>query len=532
MNRFRMTAWMASGVLLLLPAGVAAASPEAPLAGLPQAVEESMREWRVPGLAMAVVRDDEILFQGGFGTRRTGAEEPVDTGTLFAIGSASKAFTATALAMLVDEGKVDWDAPVVDYMPGFRLSDPWISEHVALRDMLSHQTGLPGADILWVWSEGYLSREELVGRLRHQPITLPFRAKFEYNNLVYLASGRVIPAVTGLSWDNFVRRRIFEPLGMEASSTSVAALEGKSNVARPHLIEGGEVVEIPYRNIDAIASAGAINSNVEDMVKWVRFQLDGGKVGETPLLRKEALDALRKPRFAMPIPEPFEPMPGAHFLGYGMGWFLHDYRGVKLVEHGGNIDGMTSLVALIPEKRIGLVILTNLNTTRIREVLMYTVFDRLLGLPPTDWNAHFLDLEREVREKARGVREEKAKARREGTSTSLPLEAYAGVYHSDFYGDVLVTLDGGALSFGYQDRAVPLEHWHFDTFRRPYYSIEAPGIELVTFALGPEGTVAALTDDVMGRFERVGEEGPEERGAGAAFEAEIDAPAHGWRRGA
>ena len=473
------------------------------LDSLPEYTRHSMDLWQVPGLAMAVVQDGQVIFENGFGVTEVDAKGAVTPETMFAIGSASKAFTVAALGMLADEGKLEWTAPVINYMPGFRLADPWVTRNITLTDMLSHRTGLKGADILWIWNPGYLKRDDIISRMRFEPQAMPFRAQWHYNNLMYLASGQVIPAIEKRTWDAFIEERIFRPLGMDSSNTSVTSLEGMQDVAMPHFMEADRVARIPYRNIDSIAPAGAINSNIKDMIQWLKLQLGCGSIDGKALIRPGTMQAMRSPRISMPIPYPFAPFPGAHFLGYGMGWFLHDYHGVKVVEHGGNIDGMTAQVAMIPEINIGLVILSNMNTTRIREVLMYYIFDRLMDRPVQDWNSHFKDLDRENLQRVQEAIEKKTGERKTGTSPTLPLKEYAGPYHSHLYGDIVIRQHEKQLTFTYQDRGVPLMHWHYDSFQRPFYSIEDPGIELVTFRLSPEGSIEALHDDVMGEFKKI-----------------------------
>lgn len=485
--------------LLLLPTSAARAGA-ADLAGLENYVRQSMKEWQVPGLALAVVERGRVVFSQGFGLREVGKTGPVTPRTIFAIGSSTKAFTATALAMLVDEGRIKWDAPVMGYLPGFRLADPWVSAHISLRDLLSHRSGLKGQDILWVWRAGYLSRNQLVHRLRYEPLAFPFRSQWHYNNLMYLTAGQTLAAVAGKSWDEVIRQRIFTPLGMTNSNTSVRELKGLSNVASPHLTEGGKPVAISYRNVDSIAPAGAINSNLEDMTRWLRFQLAGCELKNRALLKKDTVRVMRSPQISMPIPYPVATVPGAHFLGYGLAWFLHDYHGVKLVEHGGNIDGMTALVAIIPERQSGLVILSNLNTTRLREVLMYHLCDRLLGRPPRDWNPHFLALAQKTQAGVEKAMADKRASRQKGTKPSLALEAYQGRYHNPLFGPISIELEHGRLVFSYQGRSVALTHWQHDSFKRPNWSVEEPGIELVGFGLGPDGKPAWLQDDTMGKF--------------------------------
>ena len=280
------------------------------LDGLEDYVNKSMRTWQVPGLALAVVQDGQVVFSQGFGVRKTGEAAPVDPQTMFAIGSSTKAFTATALAMLVDQGKLTWDGPVARVLPGFSLADPWVSRHLSLRDMLSHRSGLKGADILWVWNQDHLTRGQLISSMRYESLSYPFRSQFHYNNLMYLAAGQVIPAVTGKTWDAFIKARLFAPLGMTNSNTSIRQLSGKDNVASPHLMAEGKIRPISYRSVDMIAPAGAINSNIVDMAKWVEFQLAGCSwearlwSSPTPSCRCARL------RSACPSPIPAPPCPG------------------------------------------------------------------------------------------------------------------------------------------------------------------------------------------------------------------------------
>ncbi len=470
---------------------------------LDQYVVGSMQRWQVPGLALAVVEDGRLVFSKGFGRRDILVDEPVTPTTMFAIGSASKAFTSTALGMLVDQGKISWDKPVEDYLPGFRVKDPWVSRNINLRDMLSHRTGLKGADILWVWKEGYLSREQLVESIRYEAQAFPFRSQWHYNNLMVLAAGQVVPAVTGLSWDDYIKENIFRPLGMNASNTSVRALTGIEDVACPHLLQSGKVVGIAYRNIDRIAPAGSINSNITDMVQWLNFQLAEGHWKGQILLQPRTVLTIRSPQITMPIPYPVDAVPGAHFLGYGLCWFLHDYHGVKVVEHGGNIDGMTAMVAMVPERKSGLVVLCNLGTTRIREVLMYKIFDIILGLPETDWNPHFLRLEESSQKAVAKANEEKRCARINGTKPSLPLSSYAGRYHNDQMGELYITAASDRLFLSYQGRTVDLSHWHYETFLLPEWNIEDPAIDLLTFEVGSSGVVESLHEESLGTFSKV-----------------------------
>jgi CubicO group peptidase (beta-lactamase class C family) len=423
------------GVLCVLLAAIAvpAAGQARPLEGFDELVGRALRELAHPGVAIAVVRGDSVVYARGFGVRRLGDPAPVDERTLFAIGSASKAFTGLAMAMLVDEGKVAWDAPVTDYLPDLVLSDPYVTRQLTIRDALTHRSGLARTDLVWI--SGQFDADELLRRLRFVPVT-GFRSQYGYQNLMYLAAGKVVAKASGLaSWNAFVEQRIFAPLGMGASSTSVRALAGQANVARPHAVIDDTLRAVPFRDADVVGPAGSINSNAVDMARWLRFQLGDGK----PLLSGRALAETRTPQFTLRRTA----RPGGregHFSAYGAGWFLEDYHGRFVVHHGGNIDGMTSLVAFLPDERVGVAVLTNMNGSPLPTALVYTVFDRFLGRPPRDRVAELVEARTRAAARAAEAEARLESERAKGTSPSLALARYAGVYADSASGDVRVAV--------------------------------------------------------------------------------------------
>ena len=488
--------------LLLLLAGPPAHAQQAPLAGLDEYVNKAMKDWGVPGVAIAVIKDDRIVLAKGYGVRELGKPEPVDERTLFAIGSSSKAFTAAAIAMLVDDKKLKWDDPATQYLPGFQLYDPYVTRELTVRDLLTHRVGLERGDQLWYATT--LDRDDILRRIRYLPPSSSVRSKFGYQNIMFLAAGKIVKSVSGQEWDDFVRERIFVPLGMKDTGTSVRTLSGSPDVATPHSKFEGQVVPIPYRNIDNIAPAGSINSNVLDMAQWVRLQLGNGTCEGKQLISPGAAKEMATPQTIIRLEGQMAALyPEAHFLTYGMGWFLSDYRGRKLVEHGGSIDGMRALVAMIPEEKVGVVILTNLSGTILSIPLAYRIFDAYLGAAPRDWSAEMLKTMGTLEEQVRAVAAKQEAERVTGTKPSLALDKYAGDYRSEMYGDATVAFDNGTLTLRRGPNFIgKLEHWHYDVFRVTWNDRQM-GKQFVSFRLDQKGRVAEMNMENLADFRRV-----------------------------
>ncbi len=496
-----------AALAVLLSTATPAAAQPAPLDGLDDYVEETLEAWGVPGLGLAVVKDGRVVHARGYGVRDVEEGSPVDEHTIFAIGSSSKAFTTASLAMLADEGELSWDDPATRHLPGLELHDPYVTRELTVRDLVTHRSGLPRCDRAW-YGTSY-DREEVLRRVRFCEPSWSFRSHFGYQNIMFLAAGEVVSEVSGTRWDTFVERRLFDPLGMERSSTSVDSLEGMANVASPHEEIDGEVRPVPWRDIDNIGPAGSINSSVAEMARWVRLQLDEGVFGGDTLISAGAVEEMHAPQTLIEPDSPMRQALGArgHFLAYGLGWFLHDYEGVKIVEHGGAIDGMRAQVAMVPEEDLGMVLLTNRGGTSPVTPLMYRIVDAYLDVPETDWSTRFKaiadSMEAEGEKRERELRE----ARKEGTSPSLDLAAYAGTYADSLYGEVEVREEGDGLSVAYHSLEADLEHWHLDTFRaawrNPLVAQQGLSGSLLTFRLDARGEVEALEVPGMGTFDRV-----------------------------
>ena len=424
-------------LLLVLPSSQFGYAQEAPSKDFDEYVNKALKDWDVPGLAIAIVKNDQIVFAKGYGVRKLGDPTPVDEKTLFAIGSSSKAFTSASIAMLVDEGKLKLDDPATKYLPGFQLFDPYVTRELTVRDLLCHRSGLERGDFLW-YGTSY-SRDEIVQRVRYLKPSWSLRSKFGYQNIMYLAAGQIVAGVSGKRWDDFIRERIFKPLGMTSSSTSINDLKNAADVATPHSKLGTHVEIIPWRNIDNIAPAGAINSNAVDMAQWVRLQLGEGVYKGQRLISSGGAKEMHTAQTVIRMEPPWTLFhTDAHFLNYGLGWFLHDHRGRKVVEHGGNIDGMTALVAMIPEEKLGLVILTNMNGTQLPSAIAGRVYDLFLGVQPRDYSAESLKTQNALLEQARETQKKVVESRVKGTSPTLALDQYAGAYTDEMYGDARV----------------------------------------------------------------------------------------------
>lgn len=448
-----------------------------------------MTAWKVPGAAVTIVQGDSGVYVKGFGVRDIRTGKPVDAGTLFDIGSCSKAFTAAAIAMLVDEGKMRWDGKVRDYIPFFHLRDPLADEDVTLRDLLTHRTGVPSPDLLF---DTPFSREEMIRRLAYAKSSAGFRALFQYNNLMYVAAGYAVGEAAGATWGQFVRRRIFHPIGMRDSDTSAIQAQQSPDFAAPHIQKAdGAVVAIPWRNIDVVGPAGSINSSARDMAKWIALQLNDGVFNGRRLISKKSMDEMHTPQIVVPnggIKTAF--FPDSALLSYGFGWFIEDYRGHRLILHPGDINGFSALVVLIPELHAGYAVLINLGSGGVtyRQVLGYHIADLLLGLPEVDWSTRFHKLQASFAAEGRKQEESWESKRNPDTHPSRDPAAYAGTYRNPLYGEASISVRDAKLALRFYAIASPLEHFQYDTFL-----VHFEGKHRLTFTLDADGNVASFT---------------------------------------
>ena len=494
----------ARGAALSAALTLAAASLPAqagPPPGLDREAARALREFQVPGLAVGIVKDGRVVHTAGYGVRRMGDTARVTPRTLFQIASNTKAFTAAALAMLVDSGKVSWDDRVVEHLPWFRLSDPYVTRELTLRDLLSHRSGLGlgGGDLIWYRSTH--TPREVLTRIGSLAPASSFRTTYAYQNIPFLAAGEVIPAATGTEWDAFVRQRILAPLGMTDTRTFARDLPAEGDVAAPHSRFQGALRVVPRDNMDNAAPAGSLASNVADLTRWMLVQLDSGRVeGDRRLWSAQRTREMWSGQTILPIGQP---APGLEaytpaFSEYGLGWFLRDYRGRKILTHTGGLAGMTSRTLLVPEEKLGIVVLTNAESPA-HTALAWWMMDRYLNAPQTDWVAAFAAAARRGEERAAEAERKAAAERDRGTRPSLRLERYAGAYVDPLVGEATIAREKGGLvlRFGSSPAFVAdLEHWHHDTWVARWRERTIPDA-YVTFTLDHAGSIASFTMEAI-----------------------------------
>lgn len=445
----------------------------------------------VPGMAISIVKDNQVILSKGYGVRSIESRAPVTDSTLFAIASNSKAFTAAALAILVDRGMIRWDDKVRSYLPYFNLYSPYVSDEFTIRDLLCHRSGLDtfSGDLIWYGTTH--SREEVVKRARFLTPSFGFREQYGYSNIMYLAAGLIVERLSGMSWDQFIEENFFMPLGMNTANTSVSDYNKTNgdyyssktrNIATPHNTKEGKHIAIDYVNWDNIGPAGSINASVAELTRWIRLQLGKGTLDGRQYWKEQRAYEMWENNTPKPVSKwQREHMPSRHFNGYGLGWELMEYRGMKVISHGGGYDGMISKTVLVPEKNLGFVILTN-SINSAPSCLTYEILDAFLldydkkGRPVAakeDWLGMFEGFKREEEEAAKKALADDEAARKKGTRMSLALAAYCGIYSSEMYGDVIVTIDEnpltpfGGLRIVFEPTALfkgQLTHWHYDTF--------------------------------------------------------------------
>ncbi|WP_205500353.1 serine hydrolase [Rufibacter psychrotolerans] len=465
--------------------------------------QKAIKDWNVPGMAIAIVKNDSVVFAKGYGVRDAQKGGTVDANTLFGIASNSKAYTAAALAMLVDEGKLKWDDKVTQYLPYLQLYDPYVTEQLNIRDLLSHRVGLQtfSGDLLWYNTT--FSRKEILQRARYLKPTYPFRGGYGYSNLMFIAAGEVIETITGKTWEQFIQERFFKPLGMTNSYTSVNQLKGVDNVASPHAnptTEGGKPVPTVFTAWDNWNPAAGIFTSANQHAQWMRLQLNRGTYKGQRLFSEAASHTMWTMHNPFPIAPQAEALtPSTHFSGAGLGWMLNDYQGRKIVTHSGGHEGMNSRTMLVPEEKLGIVILTNSMSSIMTPMAYYTV-DQFLGIKNgRDWSRFTLDLAAKGRAAEKAAEAKKPKEKTAKAKLTRDLNAYAGTYHSPLYGDAVVSVKNGKLVLSLPSAPAlggELSLWKPDIF----YLAWKNNFALLTptkarFLPGPDGTVQELRLD-------------------------------------
>ncbi len=479
---------------IALAVALPAAASDDPLAGLDAAIDKAREQWHAPGLAVAIVKDDVVVYQRGFGTKHLGRNDPVDAHTAFTLASTTKAFTAMALGLLVDDGKLRWDDPVIQHLPEFRVADPYVTRAVTIRDLLVHRTGIEEMDILWV--RGFDTRKSL-DRMQHARQASSLRSTWAYNNSMYVVAAEVVARVSGLSFQEFVRRRLLTPLGMSDSLFTGPELSKRDNVTGSHLIEQGVArISEPYLSPDPLGASG-IQSSAADMAKWLRMLLADGTFEGKAIAKSETIAETLKPQMLLAdIGYPAARQANPHFYAYGLGWFLQDYKGRLLAMHTGSLYGANAIAAIVPEERLGLVILINAAPVEFRHAFMYDVVDRFLGSRDQDWNADLLKLYGGLQAEEDARRAEALRARPAKTRPSLPIADYAGTYFDPLVGETQIVLErNGTLTLAMQPGAsFTLTHWSYDSFEAS--NTRAPDERfLITFARAADGRIASYATE-------------------------------------
>jgi CubicO group peptidase (beta-lactamase class C family) len=464
-----------------------------------QYIEDAMRSWDCPGAAVAVLQGEDLLYQGVFGWRDVKARLALTADTRFAMASCTKSFTAMSAALLVDEGKLEWDKPVREYMPEFILNDPYVTEHITVRDMLSHRTGMPRHDLA-AWRLD-ISRAEFVQRMRHLKFNLSFREKFQYNNLMYYAAGHLVEKLAGQKWEDFVQTRIFEPLGMQASNFIPEPPQAGQVNALGYRVErepdgsSKRLVNLPFGLHTELSpgSAGALFSTLADLIQWLKVHVNNGRVDDFQLVSPENLKQMHLPQTVIPGGGITEALMENTITSYGMGWFIEPYRGYTLIQHGGNVEGHSLMIGFLPREKIGVVVLTNIAEMPLRDVLLYESLDRALDLPDRKWNTKFHLAEDpiilgEARNK-QTAQEEKL----ENAPTTHPLEHFVGTYASPGYPDFAVRLQDNHLqactlgSLNWSE----LRHYHYDVFE--WYLADFDFWVKVRFLVDDNGSIDSVS---------------------------------------
>jgi CubicO group peptidase (beta-lactamase class C family) len=477
---------LAASLLCLVLLRPARGAPPGFLDGFDAWMADTLATWKVPGTAVAVVQEGQVVLAKGYGLRDVERRLPVTTGTLFPIASITKSFTVLTLAALSAQGKLDWDRPVQGYLPGFRLWDEAATTQATPRDLLTHRTGLPRHDAIWVGHPGLL-RRDLLGLLRHLEPHRPLRAAFEYNNLMFTVAGALAEAVAGRPWEDLVRDGILAPLGMRATRVLRGEMARSPDFALPYKQARGRLLRMPVRTDLGREGgpAGSITAPIEDMARYLLFQLGDGR----PITTARDLQEMHRPQMVIRSAQAW---PEIGPESYGMGWFVATYRGRPLVWHTGSIGGYTAILAMLPEQRAGVVAMANLDGARLPNVIAWTVFDRLLGAAPVPWAERLLSTPKDTEAGKDEASAQGLTLRRPNTRPSHDLADYAGEYAHPAYGTLRIAHKDGALRLTFGPHTAPLQHFHYDVFTVPEDPLGRLEHLELTFTTDPGGAVSAV----------------------------------------
>ncbi|MDP6339242.1 MAG: serine hydrolase [Candidatus Marinimicrobia bacterium] len=470
--------------------------------GLENRIIKINNDWDLPGLAVAIIKDNKVIYAKGFGVRELGKSTKVNEKTLFAIGSTTKAMTAATLAMLVDEKKLTWNDRVIDLLPGFRMYDAYATNEMQVKDLLTHKSGLTRGDMTWYASPR--NQEEVMHSIRYLKPAYSFRSEYNYQNLMYLTAGILSGRIHGDSWHSIMNKRIFKPLKMKTSVTKTSQLSSRNNVARPHVKLDGRLQPIKDRNLDNISPAGSVYSNVLEMSNWIILNMNKGKFQGEQILSESVLNEMHKPQmhysYRLGIPEEQNLI---NFKTYGLGWAIDDYRGHKRISHGGGIDGFITSVGFLPDIELGWVVFNN-GGSMASYFVGNEIIDSFLGVSDKlDWSAIGKEFVEKSTAQADSLLKDIESNLVKNTSPRLANKGFVGEYSEEFYGELQVSQDGNKLVLSRGDALKGiLEHWHYDTFRvnwdepRERASL---GKEFITFHFNIKNDVALLERHLDGQ---------------------------------
>ncbi len=447
-----------------------------------------MKRWHVPGAAIAIVTDKEVLLAKGYGFRDVRKKEAITAKTMFPLASVTKSFTAMGLALLVDEGKLTWDDPVREHLPWFKMKDDYMTAHMTIRDLLCHRSGMPRHDLVWYGSP--LTLEEGIRRLPFLDASKGFRSIWQYQNIMYGTAGFLAGQVAGSTWETLTKERIFKVLGMKDSVCSFKAFLRKSNKSSGYQRLKDKMNLVPYRDRENAGPAGSIYSTISDVIVWLQLHLNGGKVGKQQFVSEKQLNQMHSPQMIVGTGPLFREVYGTAIDTYGMGWHIQPSHGTTMIHHGGNIDGFSTFASFLPKEKLGMIVLCNLGATSFRRVITQTLYDLLLGLPKIDWDTKFEKANKKLEGDREKQEQKSVKARKKHTKPSHPLKAFTGSYEHPGYPDVVIRLRKGKLEALIAGKFLPLAHYHYNIFEVmfDYYDVR----EKVSFNVNDGGDIAGL----------------------------------------
>ena len=438
-------------------------------------IDDGLKLWDVPSVAIGIIKDGRTVLCEGFGNRDT--DMPATGKTLYQLASCSKAFTAALVAIMVDQGKLSWDTPLVQYLPNVRFYEDYTTSNLTLRDVLCHRSGLPRHEYSWYGTD--FTKEELIFNLRYLEPNKPIRTKFQYNNYGYMLAGYAVEQVTGKSWEQCVEEYILTPLGMTRTNMFVDALQADPDHAEPFdrndpavdMMKGMKKIplyKMPHEDYanqtgSPVGPAAAVNSCTEEMLKWVRLHLNEGEFEGKRIISKEAMEEMHKPNMLLPKLMDM-PQDETQFPSYGLGWFVESYRGHTLIEHGGNLDGFSAYTSFIPDLNLGVVVYTNMNVNQLHVALAKEIYDYYIGVEGGNWVKRYYEYLTEQSKKRLDFTAPFTGEKTEGTVPSHPLDAYIGTYIRDGYTPVEIRLEDDSLFMKFIDANTKLQHYHYDTF--------------------------------------------------------------------